>query len=81
MAARQALHFLLIPMRYSLLALWLATAAATPAQVAQIRLVPDELKVNVDGKPFTVFHFGKDANKPFLEPMLAKLETKSDINN
>ena len=22
-----------------------------------------------------------DANKPFLEPMLAKLESKTDINN
>src|SRR5882672_744152 len=32
-----------------------------------------ELKLAIAGAP--------DANKPFLEPMLAKLETKSDINN
>src|ERR1700756_4154602 len=32
-----------------------------------------ELKLAIAGAP--------DANKPFLEPMLAKLETKTDINN
>ncbi len=32
-----------------------------------------EMKLAIAGAP--------DANKPFLEPMLAKLETKSDINN
>jgi tetratricopeptide (TPR) repeat protein len=32
-----------------------------------------EMKLAIAGAP--------DANKPFLEPMLAKLETKADINN
>ena len=39
------------------------------AQSAQVQLVPSDLKIDLDGKPFTVFHFGKDANKPFLAPM------------
>jgi hypothetical protein len=68
--SQPAVHSLLIPMRYSLLAFYLAAAGASvSAQVAQIRLVPDDLAVNVDGKPFTIFHFGADANKPFLAPL------------
>jgi hypothetical protein len=29
----------------------------------------DKIDVNVDGKPFATFHFGADANKPFLAPI------------
>jgi hypothetical protein len=36
---------------------------------AQVRFSPDEIAVNVDGKPFTTFHYGSDANKPFLAPL------------
>ena len=25
--------------------------------------------MNIDGKPFTTFHYGSDANKPFLAPL------------
>jgi hypothetical protein len=39
------------------------------AQVAQVQLVPSDLKVDIDGQPFTIFHFGADANKPFLAPL------------
>jgi Methane oxygenase PmoA len=31
--------------------------------------VPDKIDVNVDGKPFTTFYTGADANKPFLAPL------------
>lgn len=55
-------------MRYSLLALSVLTCVNLSAQ-AQLSLTPDELPVLVDGKPFTIFHFGKDANKPFIAPL------------
>lgn len=38
-------------------------------QAAQIQLVPSDVKVNLDGQPFSIFHFGADANKPFLAPL------------
>jgi hypothetical protein len=41
-------------------------AALLPAQV---KFTPDSIQVNVDGKPFTTFHYGEDANKPFLAPL------------
>lgn len=36
---------------------------------AQVRFSPDEIAVNVDGKPFTTFHYGTDAAKPYLAPL------------
>jgi Methane oxygenase PmoA len=36
---------------------------------AQVRFAPEDIAVNVDGKPFTTFHYGSDANKPFLAPL------------
>ncbi len=50
-------------MRAFLLFLGLAPAAALSAQTLS------DIPVNVDGKPFTVFHIGADANKPFLSPL------------
>jgi Methane oxygenase PmoA len=32
-------------------------------------LCAQEITVNVDGKAFTTFHYGSDANKPFLAPL------------
>lgn len=29
----------------------------------------EDINVTIDGKPFTTFHLGKDANKPFLSPL------------
>jgi hypothetical protein len=52
-------------MKFSLV-LALATAACLSAQV---RFSPDSVAVNIDGKPFTVFHYGDNANKPFLAPL------------
>lgn len=50
-------------MRCSILFLCL-TSTPTLAQVAR-----KDLPVKVDGTPFTVFHYGADANKPFLSPL------------
>jgi len=46
--------------------LWLAAGACL---VAQVPSKPEEIVVNLDGKPFTTFHYGNDANKPFLAPI------------
>src|SRR3954469_8099318 len=43
--------------------------AAAATLSAQVRFVPDEIVVNLDGKPFTTFHYGSEANKPFLAPL------------
>jgi len=48
------------------LVLWLAAGTCL---VAQTRSSPDDIPVNLDGKPFTIFHSGSDANKPFLAPL------------
>ena len=52
-------------MRCSLV-LCLAAAACLSAQV---RFAPDGIAVDIDGKPFTTFHYGSDAAKPFLAPL------------
>ena len=49
----------------SSLLLCAATAACLVAQTPS----KDEIAVNIDGKPFTIFHYGNDANKPFLAPL------------
>ena len=36
---------------------------------AQVHFAPEEVAVNINGKPFTVFHYGTDAKKPFLAPL------------
>ena len=43
--------------------------AASGCLSAQVRLSPEDIGVNIDGKPFTTFHYGNDANKPFLAPL------------
>jgi hypothetical protein len=50
----------------STLVLGLALCACLPAQV---RFSRDQITVNVDGKPFTTFHYGADNGKPFLAPL------------
>ena len=65
--SRRRYTFLLMPMRYSFLLFCVAWGGAACAQTSS--LVPDDITVNVDGKPFTVFHSGGDANKPFLAPL------------
>jgi hypothetical protein len=36
---------------------------------AQVKYSPADGKITIDGKPFTTFHRGEDANKPFLAPL------------
>jgi hypothetical protein len=36
---------------------------------AQVKFSPEDVAVNVDGKPFTTFHYGAANNKPFLAPL------------
>lgn len=43
--------------------------AAAACLSAQVRFRPDQIAVEIDGKPFTTFHYGSDANKPFLAPL------------
>lgn len=52
-------------MRSSLL---LAFTAVTCLS-AQVRFATDAISVNIDGKPFTTFHYGDNAGKPFLAPI------------
>lgn len=44
-------------------------AFAAAALSAQVRYAPDTHAVTIDGKPFTTFNYGADANKPFLAPV------------
>jgi hypothetical protein len=46
----------------------LSLAAATLLS-AQVRFSTQDVAINVDGKPFTVFHYGEKNNKPFLAPL------------
>ncbi len=48
----------------------LVTAAALVACLsAQVRIAPEDIAVMVDGKPFTTFHYGTNASKPYLSPL------------
>lgn len=50
----------------SIHALCFAACICLPAQV---RFSRDQININVDGKPFTTFHYGADNGKPFLAPL------------
>ena len=43
--------------------------AACVCLSAQVRYSADQHAVTIDGKPFTTFNYGADANKPFLAPV------------
>lgn len=45
-------------------------AVSTLAQVA-FRQTPDQVVVEIDGRPLTTFHYGKEWPKPFLHPLRA----------
>ena len=36
---------------------------------AQVRIAAEDIAVTVDGKPFTTFHYGSNAGKPYLSPL------------
>ena len=39
------------------------------ALFAQVKMSPDAINIQIDGKPFTTFHYGIEAAKPFLAPL------------
>ena len=39
------------------------------ALTAQVKMAPGSINIQVDGKPFTTFHYGAEAWKPFLAPL------------
>jgi hypothetical protein len=44
-------------------------ATCLSAQVRFVRDTPEEISVNIDAKPFTIFHYGAAHNKPYLAPV------------
>jgi len=48
--------------------LWILLAAAG-CLPAQVRFAKDLISVDVDGKPFTIFHYGAESGKPYLAPL------------
>jgi len=36
---------------------------------AQVRFARDQVSVDIDGKPFTTFHYGAESGKPYLAPL------------
>ncbi|MEO8371490.1 MAG: PmoA family protein [Candidatus Solibacter sp.] len=52
-------------MRFSLVLCLAACASLSP----QVRYATETHAVTIDGKPFTIFNYGADANKPFLAPI------------
>lgn len=36
---------------------------------AQVKMAPGAIHIDIDGKPFTTFHYGIEAAKPFLGPL------------
>src|SRR3954453_23697692 len=56
-------------MRFSTLLILMSTGAAATLS-GQVGYAPKTTNaVTIDGKPFTIFHTGADANKPFLAPV------------
>ena len=47
----------------------LLSLAASACLSGQVHFAPEQVAVNINGKPFTVFNYGSDANKPFLAPL------------
>ncbi len=54
-------------MRFLLIPFCLAAAFAQVGVVAQ----KEQVEVTIDGKPFTTFYYGAEANKPYLHPLRA----------
>ena len=42
---------------------------AATALTAQVHFTAEDVAISVDGKPFAVFQYGAEANKPFLSPL------------
>jgi hypothetical protein len=48
---------------------WWIVLAAAACLPAQVRFDRGLIEVNVEGKPFTVFHYGAESGKPYLAPI------------
>jgi hypothetical protein len=46
-----------------------AASLACFAAFGQVQFTPDSVAVNIDGKPFTTFHYGEAAWKPYFAPL------------
>lgn len=49
--------------------LFLALSAGLYPVSAQVHIATEDIAITVDGKPFTTFHYGSDAAKPYLSPL------------
>jgi Methane oxygenase PmoA len=49
--------------------LCLVAAGLSSSLSGQVKFSPEDVAINVNGEPFTVFHYGNDANKPYLSPL------------
>ena len=47
----------------------MAGLAASICMPAQVRFARDQISIQVDGKPFTTFHYGTESGKPYLAPL------------
>jgi hypothetical protein len=48
---------------------FLAVAASLSAQVVFTRPNPNQIDVNIDGKPYTTFYLAVDGQKPYIWPL------------
>ena len=56
--------------RFALVAGLLLCVAVPAAGQVKITQTPEQIAVEIDGKPFTVFYIGgKDLNRPYLHPL------------
>ena len=49
----------------------IAIAAFAASLYGQVSIAPEDIAVMIDGKPFTTFHYGSNAAKPYLAPIRA----------
>jgi hypothetical protein len=43
--------------------------AAAACLTAQVRFAKEQISVDIDGRPFTTFHYGNETGKPYLAPL------------
>src|SRR5215475_6625348 len=67
---RSRCQFLTVSYSAAIVPALLAILAMPVAAQVNFDVGADQVAVQVNGKPFTVLHFGKDEHKPFLHPLL-----------
>ena len=48
---------------------FLLISATAAAMFGQVHFATDSVRIDVDGKPFTTFHYGESAAKPYFAPL------------